>query len=694
MKHRLFVAFVAIVCSVSALAEPIKVACVGNSVTYGMCLENREQTCYPAQLQLLLGDGYDVRNFGKSGATLLNKGHRPYTKEPEFSQAVQFAADRVVIHLGLNDTDPRNWPNYRDEFLTDYLALIDTFRAVNPKCEIWICRMTPITCHHRRFRSSTRDWYEQIQAAIEHVAQVADVKLIDLQAPLYARVDLFPDALHPNAEGAKIIANTVYSHLTGDFGGLQLPAVFSDNMVLQREKPICISGIANAGERVDVRFAGQHKNAIAAADGRWSVELKPMKAGRGYELKVSTKNKTLNYKNVAVGEVWVCSGQSNMAFMMHECLDSKADIANANNGDIRLYDMKPRELTNEFCWDTLTLRHVNEMNYYLPAAWTVENPTSVNDFSAVAYYFGRMLADSLQVPVGLICNAVGGAPLEAFIDKKTVEFNHQLVNILYDWTKNDMVQDWVRGRAIKNIEYSKNPLQHHPYEPTYLFDAGIRPLTSLPIRGAIWYQGESNAHNVELFESMFPVMVQSWRKAWGDDFPFLYVQLSSMERPSWAHFRDAQRHLLRSLDDLGMAVSSDVGHRTDVHPKQKRPVGERLAAWALHNYYGLSHVVPSGPLVKDVVFEKSSALVSFDYAEGLSASDGAPLRGFEIAGDDGIFHAAQAAVKGKCVRVKNKKVKNPVAVRYAWQPYTDANLVNGAKMPASTFKKEKTTDLK
>ena len=267
-----------------AFAQRIKVACVGNSVTYGYTLLEREKNCYPAQLARMLGDGYEVANFGKSGATLLNKGHRPYIRQPEFKKALEFAGDRVIIHLGLKDTDPRNWPNYRDEFISDYLALIDSFRSVNPRCQIWICRMSPISHRHHRFKSGTRDWYEQIQHAIEKVAADARVGLIDLQEELYCRPELLPDALHPDAEGASILARTVYSAITGDFGGLQMSPVYSDHMVLQRGPELKISGRADAGEKVTVQLGKQRRSGEADAAGRWEVTLKDLRAGGPYEL--------------------------------------------------------------------------------------------------------------------------------------------------------------------------------------------------------------------------------------------------------------------------------------------------------------------------------------------------------------------------------------------------------------------------
>ena len=558
-----------------AFAQRIKVACVGNSVTYGYTLLEREKNCYPAQLARMLGDGYEVANFGKSGATLLNKGHRPYIRQPEFKKALEFAGDRVIIHLGLNDTDPRNWPNYRDEFISDYLALIDSFRSVNPRCQIWICRMSPISHRHHRFKSGTRDWYEQIQHAIEKVAADARVGLIDLQEELYCRPELLPDALHPDAEGASILARTVYSAITGDFGGLQMSPVYSDHMVLQRGPELKISGRADAGEKVTVQLGKQRRSGEADAAGRWEVTLKDLRAGGPYELKVSASSRELIFKDVLVGEVWICSGQSNMAFMMKQSARGKYWREKGTEVQVRLFDMKPRVYTDAVAWDSAALAAVNRLEYYLPASWSLPEEDRVADFSAVAFHFGRMLSDSLEVPVGLICNAVGGAPAEAFIDRHSLEFNHQLVDILYDWKNNDMLQDWVRGRAALNIQNARTALQRHPYEPCYLYEAGVRPVAGFPIRGVIWYQGESNAHNVELHEAIFPVLVESWRSIWGKEMPFYFVQLSSLNRPSWPHFRDSQRRLAELVEYSGIAVTSDIGHPTEDHPVQKQDVGER-----------------------------------------------------------------------------------------------------------------------
>ena len=664
--------------------EKIKVACVGNSVTYGYLLPEREKNAYPVQLQKLLGENYIVKNFGKSGATLLKMGHRPYTDQPEYQQALDFAAERVVIHLGLNDTDPRNWPHYRDNFIKDYTELIASFKAANPQCKIWICRLTPIGDRHPRFRSGTRDWHAEIQKEIEKIAVHTEVGLIDLEEPLYHRPDLFPDALHPDPEGAGLLAQTVYSALTGDYGGLQLPLLYSDNMILQRNKPLLLSGKADKGEKIRVKIAGQQQTTCSGENGKWEVTFPPFEAGGPYTLEIRTSRQKQIYHNVWIGEVWVCSGQSNMAFPLKQCATAQSAFRQAWQPQIRLFHMQPYEETNAVEWRPSFLDSLNRLQYYRTTGWTETDTATIGDFSAIAYYFGKMLNDSLNVPVGLILNAIGGSPCEAGIDRRTLEYD--LPDILQDWKHNDMIQDWVRQRAGQNIRQANRKEQRHPYEPCYLFEAGILPLEHYPIAGIIWYQGESNAHHTELAEQLFPMLVNSWRHYWQSPrLPFYYVQLSSLNRPSWPRFRDSQRRMLQTIPYTGMAVSSDRGDSLDVHPRYKKEIGERLGRWALANNYGKS-ITPSGPLFRSVRFHNKQAILEFDYGHHLKTSDGQALRCFEIAGPDGLFYPAKAFIEDDRVIVTSPKVTAPCVVRYAWQPFTRANLVNGDNLPASTFR--------
>lgn len=664
----------------------IRVACVGNSITYGTGIEDREHFSYPVQLQKMLGDKYVVGNFGKPGATLLRHGHRPYFEQNEFKEAMRFKGDIVVIHLGINDTDPRNWPNYRDEFVTDYLALIDSLRSVNHNARFIIARMTPIAHRHPRFISGTKLWHTEIQQAIETVAKVSGAELVDFHAPLYPYPNFLPDAIHPNAEGAGILARTVYGGITGDYGGLQMSEIYTDGMVLQREVPLDIHGKADAGRKVTVMFAGQKVQTVANNRGEWSVTLQPMKAARNQMLVVESDKTKKVFRDVAVGEVWLCSGQSNMAFTLQQAATAARDIPNVSDADLRFFDMKANWQTNDVAWPLSAIDSLNHLQYFAPTSWRGATPETAGQFSAVAYYFGKMLRDSLQVPVGLVCNAVGGAPTEAWIDRNTLETRFPA--ILNDWLHNDFIQQWVRERAAKNISNAGGASARHPYEPCCLYESGMLPLLQYRVKGVVWYQGESNAHNMEAHERLFKLLVDSWRTNMkNEEMPFYFVQLSSLNRPSWPWFRDSQLRLMRQLPGLGMAVSSDVGDSLDVHPTHKLEVGERLARWALCKTYARK-VVPSGPLFSRAWREGSTAVVEFDYADGLTTSDGNPLRCFEVAETDGLFYPAEAEISGGKVRLSSDKVRTPHFVRYAWQPFTRANMVNADGLLASTFRAE------
>jgi sialate O-acetylesterase len=668
-------------------AEKVRVACIGNSVTYGYKVPDRDVNGYPAQLQQMLGNDYEVKNFGFSGATLLRKGHKPYWEQTEFVQAREFEADIVIIHLGLNDTDPRNWPNYRDDFRKDYYDLIDAFRKVNPKADVWICQMTPIFHQHPRFKSGTRDWFWQIQEQIKQIANIKETGLIDLHSPLYHRPDLFPDALHPNAEGARILAETVCQEITGDFGGLQLPGIFSNHMVLQREKPIPVYGVANRGEEITVQMDGETVLVSADEHGHWQVELPAMNAGGPHTLQVKSEQRSIVVKDVLIGEVWLCSGQSNMAFTLNQSRTGKIDLPKATNDHLRFYHMKQQANCSAQVWDKETLNKVNQLDFF-EADWERCTRESAAAFSAIGYYYGQAIQEQLNVPVGIILNAVGGSTTESWIDRKSLEHHSELVDVLYNWAENDFVQKWCRERAQTNLKKSENPLQRHPFQPAYLYEAGIKPLRNFQIKGVLWYQGESNAHNVEFHEVLFPEMIRSWRRTWGYEFPFYYVQLSSLNRPTWGHFRDSQRRLQVRVPHSGMVVSSDLGHQSDVHPTDKKPIGIRLCKLALAKTYGQS-VEYCGPVVEQIDFEKNPVIVKFTHAHGLQVKNGQKILGFEVAGEDGLFYPAEAQIVGESIQLISNQVRTGIKdVRYGWEPFTNANLINSEGFPASTFTTE------
>ena len=479
-----------------------------------------------------------------------------------------------------------------------------------------------------------------------------------------------------------------YSLPTDENTSLQLSAIYTNHMVIQRQKPFIVRGTADAGTKITARLGKERRRTIATEDGTWQLTFKRREATRTpLTLTITDGDTILTLTDLLVGEVWLCSGQSNMAFMLRQSTDAQEHISAAPAKEIRIYDMRPRVYTDAINWDSISLVKLNRLDYYLPTQWQTLTTGNAPQFSAIAYHFGAMLADSLDIPIGLICNAVGGAPIESFIDRHALEYHPELVDILTDWRNNDRIQPWVRSRGAQNIKISANPLQRHPYEPCYLYEAGIAPLAGFPLRGFIWYQGESNAHNVELFASEFPTLVESWRRTWNDDtMPFHFVQLSSINRPSWPHFRDVQRQLAKQTAHCEMAVSSDKGDSLDVHPRDKRPIGERLGRIALHHNYGYTHLEPSGPTIRSAENRGKSIVLTFDHAKEMHAADGTSLKTFEIADEYGLYYPAdRIEIKGNTIWLQSKSVKHPTRARYGWQPFTRANLVNAASLPASTF---------
>lgn len=671
----------------AAQKNAVKVACIGDSVTAGYLLSDAVNESYPSQLQILMGEKYEVKNFGYSGATLLKKGHKPYYKTKECADAFAYSPDIAIIHLGLNDTDPRNWPNYKDEFDADYSWLIDTLKKQNPAVKIYICRLTPIFNDHSRFKSGTRDWFWQIQYHIPNIAKANQVRLIDLHEKLYPRPDLFPDALHPTKEGATILAQTVYENITQDFGGLKLAAVFTDNMVLQRNQPIQIYGTANGGDTIEVTFKQQKKNVIVDPYGKWKISFPALTKGGPYEMIVQSKTTKIVLKNILVGDVWFCSGQSNMAFQLQNSENGSAEAKKAiAKSSIRFFNAKAIRDTDETAWDDATLTKTNQLQFF-SGSWSVCDSISAKEFSAIAYYFGKNIALEENVPVGLIQVAVGGSPIESWIDRYTLEHDDKVVNVLTNWRKSDFIMPWVRERANVNLKNATNAKQRHPYDPCYNFEAGVEAFTKFPIKGVIWYQGESNAHNVELYEHLMPTLVESWRKAWGTAFPFYYVQLSSIDRPTWPAFRDVQNRLQNKIPNSGMAISMDYGDALNVHPIKKKEVSDRLALLALRYTYGKA-VIANGPSALKAIQKGDDILVSFEFAKQLTTADKKELIGFELVNDKGIHIQGKAAIVKNQVLIAIPKGEKIKTVLYAWKPFTTANLVNEVGLPCSTFKLE------
>ena len=442
-------------------------------------------------------------------------------------------------------------------------------------------------------------------------------------------------------------------------------AMFSNHAVLQRGIAVPVWGFAENGEKVTVKFQNQELSTVAE-NGKWMVKLAPLSVGGPYTMTISGNN-TIELTDILVGEVWVCSGQSNMQFGLGEASNAKEAIAAATDSKIRLLSVP--------CTTSWTPKDD------IQASWAVCSPETVPSFSAVGYFFGRDLRKALDVPIGLINTSWGGTIAET-------------------WTSPDALKTipecapWVADMNEKKPD--------GPNNPSVLYNAMINPLVPYAIKGAIWYQGESNVGEASIYRTLFPTMINSWRTAWGEgDFPFLFVQLAPFsaiqsepqESDWWAELREAQLMTLKNCPKTGMAVITDVGDPVDIHPKQKEPVGARLALAARKIAYG-QDIVYSGPIYKGMKIEGNNVTLYFDHVGGgliakdiLSLSKDGELKGFAIAGADKKFVWATATiVDGNKVVVNNASVANPIVVRYGWAAYPVVNLYNKENLPASPFR--------
>ncbi|MCH5242109.1 MAG: cyclically-permuted mutarotase family protein [Muribaculaceae bacterium] len=469
---------------------------------------------------------------------------------------------------------------------------------------------------------------------------------------------------------------------------LNLPEIYSDHMVLQRYRPIKISGKANAGDTVYVTLGKFADKCLTDQVGDWTVTFPTLSEQVGLKMTITDGKDTIRIKDIAVGEVWLASGQSNMEFQMINTSTWKEDEKIANDSLLRLFNLRPIAITNAKEWSEEIKFMVDDLKYFKDTQWKLSDQETAKYFSAIAWHYGKILRDSLRVPVGIICNAIGGSPTEAWINIETLENN--MPEILVDWRTNNYLQPWVQQRIGENIGEINDTVSHrHPYEPSYLFSSGILPLNRFPIAGTIWYQGESNAHNVELHEKLFESLLESWRNYWEQpQMPFIFVQLSSVDRPSWPLFRDSQRRLADKYKNVWMAVSSDLGDSLDVHPKNKKPIGERLARQSLNHLYSMNQIVPEGPVpVRAFKSSQNEVTIEFNYGDGLKTSDSNSPNFFEVAGTDGYFHEVEdVIIENDKIIIRGMKTNTPKYVRYGWQPYTRSNLINGEELPASTFK--------
>jgi sialate O-acetylesterase len=436
---------------------------------------------------------------------------------------------------------------------------------------------------------------------------------------------------------------------------ISLPEIFSDNMVLQQKSDVTIWGWAKTGEKIVLKADWITSELSTTADnqGKWSLILKTPEAGGPFTIDLKGYNEVI-LKNVLIGEVWLCSGQSNMEWSAASGINNaEEEIKNANYPGIRFFSVY--HATSQYPQDHCT------------GEWTPCTSESMRNFSVIAYLYARKLHEVLGVPVGVINSSWGGTPAEA-------------------WMPEDVI---IKDDLLREAASRQQPVPWGPVQPGRIYNSMISPLIPFRIAGVLWYQGEANTVNAYAYKEILSALIQSWRTGWGYEFPFYYAQIAPYKygRPyEGVEVREAQRKVLL-VPNTGMVVLSDIGDTTNIHPKNKQDAALRFANLALNRYYNKVKMEDSGPLYNDMRIDKNKAMITFDHAEGLYVK-GDKLNCFEIAGEDKVYYPATAKIKDNQVIVQSDKVKNPVAVRFAWSNTATPNLFNAANLPASCFKTE------
>lgn len=496
-----------------------------------------------------------------------------------------------------------------------------------------------------------------------------------------------------------VVAFIVCLAFNGLSAQLSLAKMFSDNMVLQREKPIHIFGKGSPTEGVSISLFSKTIATTVKADSTWDTYFEPQKANKnGQQLTIQSGSETIILDNVLIGDVWLCAGQSNMEFTLTNEKHVKEALKTVFNPNLRLFNYKKILLPINKPFKIEDIKHLQPDNFY-EGSWSISDSTSAKDFSAVAFYFGQIVEQNINIPIGLIHLAVGGSPLEAWLREEATRSDTALHQIYEgDWMNNPHLEPWCILRGHQNLDslLKNNPSSvpkdalgyNHQYKPSFLSKA-MQPFTAFPIKGFLWYQGESNSLSLwraQQHERLFPLLIADWRKQWGENLPFYFCQLSSIstekgyKSENWGYFRDSQRRIADSLDNIGMAVTSDVGHPTDVHPTDKKTVGERLAKIALSKTYE-KKIAFEGPKPVKAIQKKHKIVVYFK--DIIVVPEGQILRGVSVETFDGLTPDVSAILKKRAILIETPlKVKR---ILYAWKSFSDGNLMSSMGAPCSTF---------
>ncbi len=482
----------------------------------------------------------------------------------------------------------------------------------------------------------------------------------------------------------------------------QFDRPFGNHMVLPHGKPVSVSGTAEPGKAVIVSFDGKKLKAMPNAQGKWSVALPPLKPDSdGKVLSVEQGKDKTALEDILVGEVWVASGQSNMAWRTNQTPSGKSEISASANPMLRIMHNEPQVGTAGNKYNENDFSKLTPKDFY-QGEWKVASPESVAPCSAVGYYFARGLQKALGMPVGLIHSSLGGSEMAAWLPEKLIEGRKEYVSCRGNkWLDSPYISAWVRGRAKQNMaeRLAKGQTPPHPFKPAFLYESGISWLTGLPVNGVLWYQGESDAetNDSKLNKMLLTDLIQSWRASWKNpELPFVMIQLPRINdqsplRKFWPEFREVQGDVAAELKNVACVNTIDLGStNSDVHPPEKLEVARRATNVVLNRFYGKQDVKAYGPELADWRTKGGHVFLKFKNSEGLVTTDGQTPKCFELAGADGVFYPAESVMNcgegGVIVILSSPDVRKPVHARYCWNTFMEPNLINGAGLPTEPFR--------
>ncbi len=652
-----------------------RVACIGNSITRGSWLTHPERDSYPAALQRMLGEGWKVDNWGVSGSCASTDNKNMYMKNSTYPKVKASHPDVVTIFLGHDDARKPNQGGMGN-FAAGLTQMVQDLKAENSNVKILL--ITPTAPFTTAWDNDDNVIKTQVIPAIKAVAEKENVQFLDAYPLTAGKRSYFPDGIHPDANGAGLLAQAIYKAITGKTKQyerpLSVPTIFSDHAVLQQHTDVAIWGYGAAGKKVTVKPSwGKAVTTVADQDGNWNLRVHtPDASFTKYSMTIAQNGQSIELHDLLMGEVWLAAGQSNMqmelgGFYRTPIIGGPEAVANAGNDGLRLYRVPRKDIARP-------------QDDVLNKGWEVSSPASAVHFSATAFFFARQLQQTLNIPVGCIESAYGGASVVAFMSPDAVNE--------YKDEKGEDADKYFKGfKAPKYWEKYNWPT----HTPTVIYNAMINPILTYNIKGAIWYQGCDDRRTPELYKRLFRTFLTDWRTKWQcGNFPMYYAQIApyGYNDNSAARMRDAQSQLESVKDSTLMICLIDNGIENNIHPNDKQTVGFRFAQRVLDKTYHIEGVNSEYPVYKSMEIRPKDGKVVLRFTgadDGIAKSQNG-YGGFQIAGKDKIFYNVKAVEEGNTIVLTPPAGVKPEAVRYCYKDFCVGTVYNLRGNPLSSFR--------